>query len=163
MFCKKCGNKISTRFIKNEGDIHYCETCEEFQFPKTNLAMIAILVNENNQICLINQNRESKYKILIAGFIKQQETLEECVIREIKEEVGIDVFEVNYLRSHFYANKDTLMVGYYAKTNQVEFNLDLDEVDNATWYSPDDCLNRMRQGSIAYQLVEQYLDLSKGV
>lgn len=162
MYCVKCGSNLSTKYIKNEGDIPYCENCDELFFEKTNIAMIAILVNKFNEICLINQKDVSKYKVLIAGYLKVGETIEECVAREIKEEVGINVSNVTFLKSHYYENNKVLMMGFYANTLESDLVIDQDELDNASWYKLDDSLHRIREGSIAYQLVKQYINLSKG-
>lgn len=161
MFCYKCGNELITKYVKNEGEIPYCVMCDELIFPKTNLAMIAILVNEAEEICLINQSNLSIHKVLIAGYVKQGETIEDCVKREIKEEVGIDITDLHYLKSHYYEGNQVLMVGFYAKTKQTDFIIDKDEIDSASWYKINDCLHRIREGSIAYQLVEQYIQLKK--
>ncbi len=158
LYCSDCGNKLDIKQIINEGDIPYCSHCDKLFFPKVNLAIIAILTNDKNQICLVNQNGDSRYKVLIAGYVKPNETLEECVKREIKEEVGIDVNHSHYLNSYFYDSKQVLMVGYNAKTAQTEFHIDPNEIDHVNWYEYDDCLHRIREGSIAYKLVKQFLE-----
>ncbi len=156
MYCKDCGKELDFKNINNEGDIPYCAVCDKLHFPKVNLAMIAILSNQKNQVCLINQNNNFKYKVLIAGFIKPGETLEECVKREIKEEVGVDIIKCDYLNSHFYDSSDVLMVGFHAETNQLNLVIDENEVDKASWYDIDDVIGRMREGSIADLLYKQY-------
>ncbi|XMB72987.1 NUDIX domain-containing protein [Mycoplasmatota bacterium WC30] len=157
MYCTICGSDLELRTIVNEGDIPFCRKCDKLFFPRVNLAMIAILTNTKNQICLINQKGASEYKVLLAGYIKPGETLEECVKREIAEEVGLDIIKCEYLNSHYYDKSEVLMVGYHALTNQSNFKIDEDEVDNANWYELDDAIGRIREGSIAYLLVEQYL------
>ncbi|XMB66611.1 NUDIX domain-containing protein [Mycoplasmatota bacterium zrk1] len=156
MYCIDCGKELSFKSIDNEGDIPYCADCNKLHFPKVDLAMIAILTNHKNQVCLINQNNDSRYKVLIAGFIKPGETLEECVKREIKEEVGVDIIKCDYLNSHFYSCSSVLMVGFHAVTNQLNLIIDENEVDNASWYDVDDVIGRMREGSIADLLYKQY-------
>lgn len=157
MYCNECGTKLDRKEIGNEGFLPFCESCSKVFFPKVNLAIIAIITNKTGQICLINQINKPKYKVLVAGYIKPPETLEECAIREIKEEVGLEVFECNYLNSHYYNDNNVLMVAFHVKTNQTEITIDLSELDNADWYDKDDCLHRIREGSIAYNLVKQYL------
>ena len=158
MFCSVCGNELDSKMIKNEGDIPYCSNCDKLFFPKMNLAIIAILTNDKNQICLINQKGSNQFKVLIAGFIKPLETLEDCVKREIKEEVGIIVDTVHYLNSYFYEGNDVLMVGFNAITIQNDIIIDQDELDKADWYDFNDCLHRIREGSIAFKLVKQFLN-----
>ena len=54
MYCCVCGNILEVKIIKNEGDIPYCSNCDKLFFPKVDIAMIAILTNDKNQICLVN-------------------------------------------------------------------------------------------------------------
>ena len=161
MYCTICGSMLGFKRIDKEGDIPFCRDCNKLFFPKVNLAMIAILTNMKNQICLINQKGSNEYKVLIAGYIKSRETLEECVKREILEEVGIDIIQCDYLNSHYYEKSDVLMVGYHALTKQYDFKIDDNELDNANWYDLNDAIRRIREGSIAYLLVEQYLNVLK--
>ncbi len=158
MYCSECGNKLDVKEITNEGNIPYCSSCDKLFFPTIKLAMIAIVTNDKNQICLVNQNGDNRYKVLIAGYVKPNETLEECVKREIKEEIGIDVIHVDYLNSHSYDSKQVLMVGFNAQTTQTEFHMDPNEIDQVDWYEYNDALHRIREGSIAYQLVKQFLE-----
>ena len=161
MYCTICGSELEKKSIEKEGEIPFCKKCNKLYFPTVDIAMISILTNSKNQICLINQNKLSKYKVLIAGYIKPGESLEDCVEREIKEEVGLDITHCNYLNSHHYEKSNVLMVGYHAVTEQYEFQIDETEVDNAAWYNLDDAIGRIREGSIAYLLVKQYIENSE--
>lgn len=158
MYCSVCGNELSYKSIHNEGEIPFCNDCNKLFFPRVDIAIISILTNQQNEICLTNQNKDTRYKVLIAGFVKPGETLEECVKREIKEEVGLDVTSCTYLNSYHYDGKAVLMVGFHAVTEQTAFMIDEIEIDHASWVHKDECLSLMREGSIAYQLVKQYLN-----
>lgn len=162
MYCTKCGNILGTKNIKNEGDIPYCASCDELFFEKSNVAMIAIVVNKKNQICLINQRVLSPFKVLIAGYRKVDETIENCVKREVQEEIGVTVTKTMFLSSHYYEKNNVLMLGFVAKTDDMDLTIDTDELESADWYEKDDCLWRMREGSIAYQLVREYISQAKG-
>jgi len=160
MYCTICGNELEFKRINNEGEIPYCINCDKLYFPKVDIAMIAILTNKD-KVCLLNQNNISKHKVLIAGFTKPGETLEECVRREIKEEVGIDIINCNYLNSYFYDKKEVLMVGFHAETKQLKLEIDKNEVDSASWYDKDDVIGRIREGSIADMLYKQFYQSTK--
>ena len=160
MFCTVCGNELEFKTIINEGEIPFCKECNKLHFPKIDIAMIAILTNKD-KVCLIDQKEVSKCKVLIAGFIKPGETLDDCVRREIKEEVGIDTTKCNYLNSHFYENNEVLMVGFHAETEQLDLVIDKHEVDSANWHDKDDVIGRLREGSIADMLYKQYYKLIK--
>lgn len=161
MYCTECGSDLVLKEVKKEGDIPYCKNCNKLFFPKVDLAMIAILTNSKNQVCLINQKNRLDYKVLIAGFIKPGENLEECVRREIKEEVGVEVSNCNYLNSHFYEANNVMMVGYHAETFDEDLIIDDDEVECASWFDYDNVIGRIRDGSIADKLYKQFYETTK--
>jgi len=161
MYCTECGNELIIKDINKEGEIPFCKTCEKLFFPKVDLAMIAILTNSKNQVCLINQKNRLDYKVLLAGFIKPGETLEDCVRREIKEEVGVEVYNCNYLNSHFYENNNVMMVGFHAETLDEDLVIDDDELECASWYDFEDVIGRIREGSIADMLYKQFYETTK--
>lgn len=156
MYCSNCGKLTTLKHVHNEGDIPFCESCNKLFFPTINVAIIAILTNQLGEVCLVDQSSNSSYKVLIAGFIKPEETLEDCVTREILEELGVRVSSCQYLNSYFYGNNNVLMVGYHATTNEVNFTIDKTEIDHAQWFKVDDVIGRMREGSIADQLYRQF-------
>ena len=158
MYCTICGNKLEFKSIDKEGEIPFCKECNQLFFPKVNIAMITILTNTKNQLCLINQKGSKEYKVLLAGYVKPGETLEECVRREILEEIGINIIDCDYLKSQYYDKNNVLMTRFHALTDQLDFTIDDAEVDNANWYELDDVIHRIREGSIAYYLVKQYLN-----
>lgn len=158
MYCSQCGQLLDVKEIDNEGSIPYCSACDKLFFPKVDLAIIAVVTNEKNQICLVKQQLESQYKVLIAGYIKPNETLEACVRREIKEEIGINVDHVEYINSYFYDRKQVLMVGFNAKTIHEDLKIDPAEIIEANWYNYHDSLDKIREGSIAHKLVKEFLE-----
>lgn len=157
MYCSICGNELETKEIHNEGVIPYCANCNKLYFPRVDIATISILTNSRNEVCLTTQNKEGTYKVLIAGFVKPGESLEECVKREIKEEIGIDVATCEYLNSYHYDKNDVLMVGFHATTDQYDFALDETEIKEASWHQKEECLSLIRSGSIAHRLMKQFL------
>ncbi|MBU1020515.1 MAG: NUDIX domain-containing protein, partial [Firmicutes bacterium] len=101
-------------------------------------------------------NLEGTYKVLIAGFVKQGERLEECVAREIKEEVGIEITRCTYINSHYYNRNNVLMVGFHAETDQTEFIKDEIEIHEVDWYNKHEVIGKIRDGSIADMLYKQF-------
>lgn len=156
MYCSNCGKLTTIKHVHNEGDIPFCEPCNKLIFPTINVAIIAILSNLQGEVCLVDQSSNSNFKVLIAGFIKPEETLEDCVARELHEELGVSITSCRYLNSYFYGKNNVLMVGYHATTSELEFTIDKTEIDHASWYHIDDVIGRIREGSIADQLYRQY-------
>ena len=63
------------------------------------------------------------------------ETLEECVVREVYEEVGIKVHDLKYHGSQIWPFPNQLMVGFIAKAYDTEIMPDHSEIESAEWFS----------------------------
>lgn len=108
-------------------------------------------------ILLLKQKSVNDEYVLIAGYHKPGETLEQCAIRETKEETNINVDSIEYIGSYYYEKKDTVMVAYHARSNSVEFELDETEVDDASWFSYNCVLEKVRKGSIGKEVLNKFL------
>ena len=87
------------------------------------------------------------------GIMKPGESAEETVAREVKEEIGVDVKSVTYIKSYPFEKKEMLMLGFKATASKAEFKLS-GEVDSAQWVKFEDALPFLKAGSIAWQLVD---------
>ena len=87
-FCGRCGNPAA--LAVNELAVH-CRSCGNLVFPRISPAMI-VAIEKENQLLLARSNRfvGGMYSVL-AGFVEPGETFEDCVKREVMEEVGIQV------------------------------------------------------------------------
>ncbi len=157
VFCPHCGNKLVQKEIGDEGAIPYCESCEVPLWDMFTTSIIAAVINENNEIALLRQNYVSQTKyVCVAGIMKIGENAEDTAIREIKEEIGVDVDKIEYIKSYAYDKKEMLMLGFCAHVKKKHFVLST-EVDAAEWVPFHEALSKLREGSIAWQLVNQVI------
>ena len=154
--CTSCGSILEEKEIKGEGVIPYCPQCDKFFFPHVNLAVLVILVNDKEEICLLKQKEVNDFHVLIAGYNKQGESLEETASREVGEEVGIDILNLKYFKSYYYEKKNILMCGFIAHAVSNILNIDYTEVDNALWAKKDEVLKMLRKDSIGYRFFTDY-------
>src|SRR3546814_9559149 len=79
----------------------------------------------------------------LAGFVEPGESLEEAVVREIWEEVGLRlaVEEVRYQSSQPWPFPSSIMLGFYARAEHQPPSLGPDELESARWFSRDELLN----------------------
>lgn len=89
--------------------------------------------------------------------MKLGESAEDTVIREVKEEIGQDVESLKFISSYTYEKREMLMLGYKATVKKKEFKLS-GEVDSAEWVKFDEVLSKLREGSIAWQLVKTVIE-----
>lgn len=153
-YCPYCGTKAIQKIIGDEGEIPFCIQCNKPLWDMFTTSIICAVVNEYKEIALLRQEYVSAANfVCVAGIMKLGETAEDTVIREVKEEIGIDVENVEYISSYPYLKKEMLMLGYKATVKKADFILS-GEVDYAEWFALDTALDRLRKGSIAWQLVK---------
>ena len=157
-YCPHCGNQLVKKEIGDEGLIPFCEKCKVPLWDMFTISIIAAVVNEQNEVALLRQNYVSATKyVCVAGIMKIGESAEEAVVREIKEEIGLDVEEVKFIKSYPYEKKEMLMLGYKAVVKKADFILS-GEVDSVEWVKFENALSLLREGSIGWQLVKQVID-----
>ena len=154
-FCPVCGTEAVQKEIGDEGLMPYCPTCQMPLWDYFNTSIICAVVNENDEVALLRQNYVSATNyVCVAGHMKSDESAEETVIREVKEEIGQEVDNLIYIRSYPYAKKNLLMLGFLAKVHKKDFELS-GEVDAVEWFPIEKGPDMLREGGIAWQLVKE--------
>lgn len=97
-FCPKCGND---RFIYRIDQSFYCKKCDFQLYINSAAAVAAIIVNEENEILLTRRAIEPNKGMLDlpGGFVDPMESAESALIREVKEELNLDIDQFIYLMS----------------------------------------------------------------
>lgn len=164
-FCGACGQR--TIAIQG-GHVRQCGNadCGIHHFPRTDPAMI-VLVNHRER-CLLGRKPEwpaGRYST-IAGFVEPGEAVEQAVVREVREETGIDVDEVSYHSSQPWPFPGSVMLGFHARASSAgEIELIDGELADARWFDHgevEDALNRTGplrlppRISIARRLIEHW-------
>lgn len=153
-YCPHCGNNLIKKEIGDEGFIPFCENCDIPLWDMFTTSIIAAVVNEQNEVALLRQNYVSTSSyVCVAGIMKIGESAEDTVIREVKEELGLDVIDLKFIRSYPYEKKEMLMLGYKAVVKKSDFSIS-GEVDSVKWVKFENALGLLREGSIAWQLVK---------
>ncbi len=153
-YCPHCGTKAVLREIGDEGEIPFCESCDMPLFDIVQPSIIALAVNEKREAALLRQGyvSENSY-VCVAGYMKSGESAEETAMREIEEELGIKLEDVQFIHSYYYEKKDMLMIGFLAHVKKKDFELS-GEVDSAAWFPLEKAAEQVREGSIAWQLIK---------
>lgn len=160
-YCPHCGTKLIDKEIGDEGLIPYCEHCNVPLWDMFTTSIITAVVNEQGEVALLRQNYVSTTNyVCVAGIMKLGESTEDTVIREVKEEIGQDVEELQFIKSYPYPKKEMLMLGYKATVKKKDFHLS-GEVDSVEWVKLEDAPAKLREGGIAWQLVKTILENTK--
>ena len=157
-FCSRCGatteNQAHERAKK-------CPTCSLISYPRISPAIIVSIERQTangGEILLAHHaNHRAKFYSVLAGFVEPGETLEECVKREVKEEVNIDVENIRYFGSQPWPFPNSLMLAFTAEYAGGEIVVQEEELVSADWYSVDDLPNIPSSVSIARSLIDRFV------
>jgi NAD+ diphosphatase len=137
-FCARCGSR--TRWIQF-GWATRCEQHDHEEYPRTDPAIICLVHDEvavNGERVLLARQPiwpKGRYSVL-AGFVEAGESLEGCVTREIREEVGAEVSDVRYLGSQPWPFPRSIMLGFTARADSsLPVRPAEGEIEEARWVS----------------------------
>ena len=135
-FCGRCGAK--TELDTKERMIR-CPLCGNMIFPKVQPAVIIAVTNGDKLLLTKYADRPHKAYALVAGFVEIGETLEECVAREVMEEVGMKVRNIRYYKSQPWGIDDDLLAGFFCDVDGDDtIHLDHQELKEGAWLSRED-------------------------
>jgi NAD+ diphosphatase len=155
-FCGKCGGRTDPM----EGERgRVCAGCGLHFFPRVSPAVIVAVVRDGKILLAQSRRFPSAFYSVLAGFVEPGETFEECVHREIREEVGIEVENIRYFGSQPWPFPHSLMVGFTASFAGGNLVLEEKEIVQAGWFGPEEVLPLRipRHGTIARRLIEGFL------
>ncbi|UCH37900.1 MAG: NUDIX domain-containing protein [Candidatus Bathyarchaeota archaeon] len=96
-FCCYCGKELILKRLLDGSDEKYCDSCDHVFFNSPSPAVIVAITHDDKILLTRSVGWRQPFWGLVAGHIKPGETAEEAVIREVHEEVGLDVSHTNFL------------------------------------------------------------------
>ena len=143
--CPRCGGQLEA---ERAGHVLTCTECGRQQFPRADPAVI-MLVTDGDRALLGRQPSwpEGRYSTL-AGFVDPGESLEEAVIREVAEEVGVEVREVSYFGNQPWPFPASLMIGFFARAVTTEISVDHEEISDARWFTREEMRAEAEGGTL---------------
>lgn len=150
-FCGRCGTPTRDK----EGErAKQCPACGYVAYPRVSPAMM-VLVTRERELLLARANRfpGAMYSAL-AGFVEPGETIEDCIHREVHEEVGIDVTDLAYFASQSWAFPHSLMIAYTAHYAGGVLRPDPAEIADVRWFGVNALPDLPNGVSIARRLID---------
>ncbi|WP_205471123.1 NAD(+) diphosphatase [Nocardioides sp. SYSU D00038] len=136
-YCPRCGEPLTPAASGHELRCANGHT----QFPRTDPAVIMLVTHgepgTDDEMCLLGRQPvwpAGRYSTL-AGFCEPGETLEDAVRREVLEETGVVVGEVDYFGNQPWPLPASLMLGFVGRATTTEISVDQDELDDAQWFT----------------------------
>ncbi|MFO7709442.1 MAG: NAD(+) diphosphatase [Desulfobacterales bacterium] len=153
-FCGTCGKPTEDHPAERA---KICPGCGLINHPRVSPAVIVAVVRDRRLLLAHSPRFPSKFYSVIAGFVEPGETLEECVRREVLEEVGIRVDNIRYFGSQPWPFPDSLMVAFTAEYAAGEIRVNPAEIADAGWF-PAEALPQIPPPiSIARRLIDWFV------
>ncbi|MGC5584279.1 NAD(+) diphosphatase [Ornithinimicrobium sp. W1679] len=161
--CPRCGD---TTDVVQAGWVRRCRRDGSEHYPRTDPAVIMAVVDDADRLLLATGRPWPDGRVsVLAGFVEAGETLEAAVAREVHEEVGVEVTDVQYRGNQPWPFPASLMLGFRARAATVALTVDPVELRYAAWYTREELRTRVQEGthtlpsrvSIARVLIEEWL------
>lgn len=155
-FCGRCG----TPTVASESErARSCPNCSLTAYPRISPAII-VAVLKGDRILLGHNRRHRAGHVfsVLAGFVEPGESLEECVRREVMEEVGIELRDIRYFASQPWPFPDSLMVAFTAAYAGGEIEVDGTEIVEAAWFDKDNLPSIPPHGTVARSLIDWFVE-----
>lgn len=154
-FCGRCGTETS---LADKGQSRHCKPCGLSVYPRLSPCVIVLVSRDDEMLLAAGAGSNRRFYSCLAGFVEPGETCEQAVQREVMEEVGLEIDDIQYHGSQPWPFPGQLMLGFTAKWRAGEINIDPEEIDEAIWCRPDNLPPVPPSFSIAGQLINHFLE-----
>ncbi len=152
-FCGACGTPTEPLAGQRARS---CPSCGHLAFPRLSPAVIVLVRRGHEALLARGRGFPEPMYSCVAGFVEPGESLEEAVVREVREETGIEVRDVRYFGSQPWPFPHSLMIGFTAEYAGGEIDVEEEEILDAGWYPPDDLPLVPPPLSIARRLIDDW-------
>lgn len=164
---KYCGNCGGQTIVETAGWTRKCQSCEISHHPRTDAAIICLVVDDQDRALLGSRvDWSADFYSTLAGFVEAGESAEMTVIRELREEAGVLVQhpDIKYRGSQVWPFPASLMLGYQVRTSTTDAIADGYEISDVRWFTREQLRSECEAGklklpskiSIARALIEEW-------
>ena len=153
-FCGACGNPMQLAAGER---CFQCSRCGHLAYPRISPAMMVLIRKGDKVLLAMHTASPSKRFSPLAGFLEAGESVEEAVHREVFEEVGLRVHNLQYFASQSWPFPHSLMIAFTADYLDGEIKVDQAEISEARWFGPgDEWPERIAHVSISSMLIDAH-------
>lgn len=154
-YCGVCGGE--NKRIEDEFSMTCCN-CGFITYPQVCPAIIVGITNGDKILLARNKSFPNDMHSNVAGFVDVNESLEDCVRREVLEEVNIKVKNIRYIGNQPWPYPNSIMIGFLAEYDSGEITVDNKEIMHADWYTKDNLPMLPDKTTIAREIIDFILD-----
>jgi NAD+ diphosphatase len=153
-YCGSCGKET---FIREVERCRECPSCGHLAYPKLAPAVMALVRRDNKILLARGPHFPEKFYSVIAGYVDPGETLEQCIHREVLEEVGIKIKNIRYFGSQPWPFSYSLMIAFTCDWEEGEISIDPMELTDANWFDHSNLPQLPPRLSISRMIIDTYL------
>jgi NAD+ diphosphatase len=150
-YCGHCGTP--TRLKPGER-ARQCPNCNQTHYPRIAPAVMALVQRGDQLLLARSPHFPPGMHSALAGFVEPGESLEQCLTREVKEEVGVEVTNLRYFSSQPWPFPHSLMIAFNCDWAGGEITPDPAEIEAADWFDLDHLPVLPNKISIARRLID---------
>lgn len=155
-FCGYCGHKTQ---VSPTDRAKICSECHSLIFPQIAPVMLVLIWRDDEILLARSPHFMPGVYSVLAGFVEPGEMLEHTVVREVKEEVGLNIKNLHYFSSQPWPFQSNLMLGFIAEYSHGEIQIDTTEIEDAQWFSIKKLPQLPKPISLSRQMIDRYLAL----
>ncbi|GAF04021.1 NAD(+) diphosphatase [Saccharicrinis fermentans] len=153
-YCGKCG---AATIPSVEERAIACPSCKRIEYPIIAPAIIVAIISHDTLLLARGAQFPEGFYSLVAGYVDIGESIEETVVREVREEVGIAVKNIRYYKSQPWPFSGSMMMGFVAEAVEGQkIQVDNHEILEAGWYHRHDLPSHPSERSIAGEMIEKF-------
>ncbi len=149
-----CGRCSTPTVMKTDEFAMTCPSCGLLVYPRISPAVMVLVSRGNDLLLARSPHFRPGIFSALAGFVEAGETIEQCAVREVREEVGLEITNLRYFRSQPWPFPDSLMIAFFAEYAGGEITPDPTEIEAADWFPRSALPPLPDQVSIARQLID---------
>ncbi len=158
-YCGRCGTPT---VAKSEERARLCPACRLTAYPRLTPAVMALVRREGEILLGRSPHFPPGMYSALAGFVEPGETLEQCLAREVAEEVGVQVSRIRYFASQPWPFPNSLMIAFVCDWESGEIRPQAGEIEAANWFKVLQLPKLPSKISIARRLIDAVVDEMRG-
>ncbi len=153
-YCGRCGSEMT---VDEPERAMRCLPCGTLNFPRIAPCVIVLVTRGEELLLARNVNFPGEMYSTLAGFIEAGENAEQTLVREVREEVGVEITALRYFGSQSWPFPNQLMLGFFAEYGGGDIVCDPSEIADARWFHYRELPQIPPASSISGQLIREYI------
>jgi len=158
-FCGRCGTRTEAK--RNER-VRVCPACKLSAYPRVAPAVMALVRRKNQLLLARGPHFPAGMYSALAGFVEPGESLEQCLAREVAEEVGVQISNARYFASQSWPFPHSMMIAFVCEWSSGEIRPQAGEIEEANWFDVLQLPKLPSKISIARRLIDAVVEEIKG-